>query len=101
MQPTYDISIILETQNINPLYFSAYLQRPHPRQQEEFHLSMEGLFASREALQSSIHAGGSYEETHRREAAQVHGKSQILSQPISWNISEVEIDFKMSFLFQF
>ena len=39
---------------------------------------MEGLFATREALQGSIHARGAHEETHWGEASQVHGKSHLV-----------------------
>ena len=48
---------------------------------------MEGLLKTGEAFQSSVHAGGSYEEAHRREAPQVHGKSApIVSFTNDWKL---------------
>ncbi len=38
-------------------------------------MPLGGVFARAEALQSAVHAGGSYAQTHRGETAQVHCES--------------------------
>lgn len=35
-------------------------------------MSLAGVLSRTEAFQSPVHAGGSYAQTHRREATQVH-----------------------------
>ncbi len=35
-------------------------------------MSLAGVFSRAETFQSPVHAGGSYAQTHRREATQVH-----------------------------
>ena len=62
------------SEHLLTIYFSAHREWPHTRQQEKFHLSVEGLFETREAVQSPVHAGSPYAKAHRRKTSQMHGK---------------------------
>ena len=60
-----------------PILSTAHQQRPHPRREEGICVSLGRVFARTEALQGPVHAGGPHAQTHRGEAAQVHGKPHM------------------------
>lgn len=59
------------------VYQTAHQQWAHPWRKEGVCVSLAGVLSRTEAFQSTVHAGGSYAQTHRREATQVHCEEAI------------------------
>lgn len=59
------------------VYRTAHQQWAHPWRKEGVCVSLAGVLSRTEAFQSPVHAGGSYAQTHRREATQVHREQAI------------------------
>lgn len=70
-----------------PSFLPAHQQRSHPWREEGVCLPLAGLHTRAEALQGSVHVGGTHAKAHRREATQVHGELAGI-----WCISAWQVD---------
>lgn len=62
----------IENQSEHLFFIVAYKYRSHTSQQEDVHLSLEGMQSGGETVQGSVHVGGAHEAPHRGETSQVH-----------------------------